>query len=100
MRTRSRSPHHVLPPDHVGVTDDVVCHHIGVPHDVRRVADEADVLFLAQAHFAEPVGHLGRGGVFLDADGDPGLHMAQRTGVRVGAMPLDDHDFFGFLSHR
>src|SRR5882672_2184204 len=33
-------------------------------NDIRRVADEADVLFFAQAHLAKPVGDLRRRGVF------------------------------------
>ena len=68
--------------------------------DIGRMADEANLLIFAEAHFAEAVGHLGCRGVLLDANGDAGLNMAQRAHVAVGALTLDDDDFFGFLFHQ
>src|SRR5215471_21442506 len=61
--------------------------------DIGGMADQADVLLLAQTHLPEAIADIGGGGDFLDADGAAGLDMAQRTGVRVGAMALDEHDF-------
>jgi len=64
------------------------------------VADKADLLLFAKAHFAKAVGHRRCVGVPFDADGDASFHVAQRAHVAMGTMALNDHDLFGFLFHR
>lgn len=70
--------------------------------DAGCVADEANVLFLAETHFSQSGADLGRGGEFLDANGAAFRHVAQRTGRAVGTMSLDQHHFvfLSFLFHR
>lgn len=70
-------------------------------NDVRRMADEPDVLVFAQAHLAQAIADIGRGGEFLDANCAARLHMAEWTSVRMGALALNEHDFWFsvFWSH-
>jgi hypothetical protein len=59
----------------------------GVAHlayNAGLAAEEFDFLFFAEAHFAQAMGHLGRGGKLLDAHVNPGPHGAERTQERLG----------------
>jgi len=55
---------------------------------VAVTAEELDFLFLAKTHFAEAMGHLGRGGQLLDAHGDAGVDLAQRAEERLGTRTI------------
>jgi len=68
--------------------------------NVRSVTDKPDLLIFAKAHFTETVGDVRGGGVMLDANGNAGFDLAQGAHVPLGALPLNDHNFFGFLFHR
>ena len=50
---------------------------------VALTAEELDFLFLAEAHLAQPMSQLRRGGQLLDAHGHAGIDMAQRAQERL-----------------
>lgn len=51
--------------------------------DVDILADDADLLVLAEAHFAEPMGNFRRGGELLDANGGASLDAVQWAEARL-----------------
>ena len=52
---------------------------------------EFDLLFLAQAQFAKPVGDFRRGGELFDADHRAGLHAAEGANRYTGAATFQYH---------
>lgn len=64
--------------------------------EIGVAADEPDALFLAEAHFPQPAADLGRRRKLLDANDRPGLHMAQWTGLSMGALPFEEDGFRAF----
>ena len=54
----------------------------------RMAADEADALFLAQAHFAEAIHHVWLHGQMLDANRRARLNGRKRAGLHIGAASV------------
>lgn len=64
--------------------------------EIGMTAHEPDTLFLAETHLPQPAADLGRRRKLLDANNGPGLHVAQWTGVSMGALPFEDDGFGAF----